>query len=136
MAQQVSRPDIKMPSMGGRPVGGGPNRFAPGAKPKNAKGTLMRIISIYMRWAKTIFVAMLLTVLSSVISVAIPLYVGKTFNTFKISTRTVDTKTLKWLLLIIVSLYAANWLISCLNGVIMLRVSQKLVFVLRTEFFE
>ena len=30
-------------------VGGGANRFAPTAKPKNAKGTLMRIIQIYMR---------------------------------------------------------------------------------------
>ena len=115
---------------------GGRNRFAPTAKPKNAKGTLMRIVEIYMRFAKTIFLAVILTIISSIVSVAIPYFIGKTFNTFKIATRTVDTKTLIWLLLIIVVLYAANWLISSLNGVIMLKVSQKLVFVLRTEFFE
>ena len=120
----------------GDQVGGGGNRFAPTAKPKNAKGTLMRIIKIYMRWAKTIFVAMILTAFSSVISVAIPYFIGKTFNTFKITTRTVDTKMLMWLLMIIVALYVANWLISSLNGVIMLKVSQKLVFAIRTEFFE
>lgn len=137
MTQQFFRQEVKMPPIGGRPIGGGgANRFAPAAKPKNAKGTLMRIIKLYMRWGKTILAAIMLTVFSSVISVAIPLFVGKTFNTFKISTRTVDTKTLMWLLLIIAVLYAANWLISCLNGVIMLKVSQKLVFVLRTEFFE
>jgi ATP-binding cassette subfamily B protein len=136
MAQEFIKQEVKVPSIAGRPGGGGANRFAPNAKPKNAKGTLMRIIKLYMRWAKTIFVAMLLTGFSAVISVAIPLFVGKTFNTFRISTRTVDTKTLMWLLLIIMALYATNWLISCINGVIMLRVSQKLVFVLRRSFFE
>lgn len=137
MTQQIPSQNTKMPSigMGGRRFVGG-NRFAPAAKPKNAKDTLMRIVKLYMRWAKTIFAAMLLTALSSLISVAIPLFIGKTFNTFKISTRTVDTKTLIWFLIIIIALYAVNWIISCINGVIMLKVSQKLVFVLRTEFFE
>lgn len=136
MAQQFNRPEVKVPSIGGGRPGGGGARFAPGQKPKNAKGTLLRIIKIYMRFAKTILLAVIFTALSSVISVGIPYYIGKTFNTFKITARTVDTKMLMWLLLIIVSLYASNWLISTINGVITLKVSQKLVFVLRTEFFE
>jgi ATP-binding cassette, subfamily B, multidrug efflux pump len=136
MARQFTRQEAKVPTMGGRPGFGGPNRFAPGAKPKNTKGTLIRIVKIYMRWAKTIFVAMLLTAFSSAISVAIPYFIGMTFNTFKIATRTVDTKILMRLLLIILILYTVNWLISCLNGVIMLKVSQRLVSVLRTELFE
>ncbi len=137
MGEQFSKQPVKMPSigMGGRPGGGG-NRFAPTAKPKNAKGTLRRIIQIYMRWAKTIFLAMVLTALSSLISVSIPYLIGKTFNTFKIETRTVDTKILTMLLIIIVALHITNWIISSLNGVIMLKVSQKLVFVIRREFFE
>lgn len=109
--------------------------FAPTAKPKNTKGTLVRIIKIYMRFAKTIFVAMILTVFSSVIAVAIPYFIGKTFDTFKITTRIVDTKVLISLLMIIVALYAINWLISCINKVIMW-VSQKLVLVIRTEFLK
>ena len=135
MAQQFPQAEAKMPSIGRGP-GGGPNRFAPTAKPKNAKGALLRIVKIYMRWAKTIFAAMLLTAVSSVISVAIPYFIGKTFNTFQIATNTVDTKLLMQFLLIIVALYTANWLISTVNGVIMLKVSQKLVYVLRKEFFE
>ncbi|MBK1810400.1 ABC transporter ATP-binding protein [Clostridium sp. YIM B02505] len=136
MAQQIPRQDMKAPSIGGRPGGGGPNRFAPTAKPKNPKGTLSRIIKIYMRWAKTILVAIILTVFSSVISVAIPYFIGKTFNTFKISNRTVDTKILMGLVWIIIALYVANCVIAWINGVIMLKVSQRLVLVLRTEFFE
>jgi len=136
MAQQFSKREVKVPSISGRPPMGGRNRFIPTAKPKNTKGTLMRIVKIYMRFAKTIFLAMILTAISSLVSVAIPYFIGKTFNTFKITTRTVDTKALMWLLLIIVVLYAANWVISCINGVLMLKVSQKLVFTLRTEFFQ
>ncbi len=136
MAQHTSRSEVRVPAMGMmRPGRRGPNRFAPGEKPKNAKGTLIRIIKIYMRWAKTIFLAMLLTAFSSLISVAIPYFIGKTFNSFEIATRTVDTKVLMRYLLVIAALYAANWFILSFNGVIMLKVSQKLVYTLRKEVF-
>lgn len=133
MGETYNKVQAKMPSMG--KGGGGPNRFAPKAKPKNAKGTLLRIIKIYMRWGKTIFLAMFLTVISSIITVSIPYFVGKTFNYFDISTRTVNTKIIMWILIIIVALYLSNFIISSVNEIIMLKVSQKLVHALRTEFF-
>ncbi len=137
MNRYAARPEVKVPVIGMmRPAGGGANRFAPGAKPKNVKGTLTRIIKIYMRWAKTIFLAMLLTALSSLISVAIPYFTGKTFSAFEIATKTVDTNMLMSYLLIVAALYAANWLILSLSGAVMLNVSQKLVYTLRKEVFE
>jgi ATP-binding cassette subfamily B protein len=135
MAQQYTRQEAKVPTVGGRFGGGGHNRFAPGAKPKNAKGTLLRIIKIYMRWAKTILIAVILTVFSSLISVLIPLFIGKTFNAFDLLHTKID-ESLLLILGIILALYSANWLISWINGIIMLKVSQKLVFTLRSEFFE
>ncbi|AKL96516.1 ABC-type multidrug transport system, ATpase and permease component [Clostridium aceticum] len=136
MAQQVSNQEVKVPSIGGKPGGRGANRFASTVKAKNTKDTLIRVLKIYMRWGKTIFLAMILTVFSSAISVAIPYFIGRTFNTFQIQTRTVGTEILINLLLIIGALHIANWLISYINGMIMLRVSQKLVYALRTEFFQ
>ena len=127
--------ETKLPSMRG-PGGGGAKRCAPGAKPKNARGTLRRIIKIYLRWGKTIFAAMLLTAAASGISVAIPYFVGKTFNTFHLETRTVDDGLLFGLLAAVAALYAANYVINTVSGVIMLKVSQKLVFTLRAEFFD
>jgi ATP-binding cassette subfamily B protein len=134
MTEKFNQQQPKMPTMGHRP-GGGRGRFAPTEKPKNAKGTLIRIVKAYMRWAKIILVAIFLTAISSLISVAIPYYVGKTFNTFNITDRTVDSSSLVSLLIIILSLYLANWLLNLINGVIMLKTSQKLVSTLRTEFF-
>lgn len=128
--------DIKIPSISGKQHNGGAKRFGPGEKPKNAKGTLLRIVKIYTHFAKPLFVAIILTAISSLIAVAIPYYIGKTFNTFNIETKTVDTKTLIWILIILLTLYCTNWLISTLSGVIMLKVSQKLVHIMRTEFFK
>lgn len=135
MAEQYNRVQPKVPSMGHRP-GAGRDRFAPTAKAKNAKGTMLRIVKIYMRWAKTIFLTMFFTIITSMISVAIPYYVGKVFNTFHVIDRSVETKRLISLLTIILSLYLVNWILNLLNGVLMLRVSQKLVFTLREEFFK
>ncbi len=136
MGEHFSKAQPKIPSIGSKSVGRVGNRFAPTAKPKNTKGTLLRIVKLYMRFAKTIFAAMVLTIFSSLISVAIPYFIGKTFNTFKFETKTIDTKMLTGLLLIIITLHVVNWLISSVNGVIMLKVSQKLVLVIRTEFFQ
>lgn len=133
MAEQYQNQQPKAPGMLHRPGGG--NRFAPGAKPKNPKGTLLRIVKIYMRWAKTIFAAMALTVISSLITIMIPYYLGKTFNTFSIAERTIDTDRFMHLLEIILVLYLSNCLLNLINSILILRVSQRLVYTLRGEFF-
>ena len=67
----------KMPALTrGGGGGGGAARFAPGKKAKDAKGTLERIVRIYLQWGRTVFAAMLLTALSSLIAVAIPYFTG------------------------------------------------------------
>jgi ATP-binding cassette subfamily B protein len=132
MADQTQ---AKMPSMGHRP-GAGKDRFTPGAKPQNAKGTLRRIIKIYLRWGKTIFLAVLLTAISSLISVAIPYFIGSSFDTFDIKDLKVDTQKLLHILILLAILYVVNWILNTINAWIMLRVSQKLVKTLRSEFFD
>ncbi|MEQ3340379.1 ABC transporter ATP-binding protein [Clostridium butyricum] len=136
MGQIYNKSEVKMPSMGRTGRGGGPGRFGPKEKPKNVKGTLIRIVNIYMRWGKTIVLAMFLTVISSFIVISIPYFVGRTFNYFNVDTRTVNIRMLLILLIIISVLHLSNFIISSVNGVIMLKVSQKLVHVLRTEFFK
>lgn len=136
MRQQNSNQVPKVPPIGGRQVGNAVSRFAPGVKPKNTRNTLMRIIKIYMRWAKTILLAIVLTVFSAAITVAIPYFIGRTFNTFKVETMTVDTGSLMRLLVIIAALYIGSWFTLYINGVIILRISQKLIFTLRAEFFD
>lgn len=127
---------MKMPSMGRAGGSQGARRFAPKAKPKDARGTMLRIINIYMRWGKTIFVAIFLTCISSIITVSIPYFIGKVYNYFDMSTRSINANMIIKILIVIIALHLSNLIISSVNGVIMLKVSQRLVYVLRTEFFK
>ncbi|MSA00996.1 ATP-binding cassette domain-containing protein [Lactonifactor sp. BIOML-A3] len=124
----------KMPSMGRGHVGGA-RRFSSSAKPQNAKGTLKRILGIYLKWGRAIFAAVVLTALASVITVLLPYFTGRAFDAFQAQTRTVQRDLLETALFIMGSLYAANWLITTANGLCMLKVTQKLVFALRSEYF-
>jgi len=128
-----NRPNAAMPAVG--PGAGWANRFGQTQKPRNAKGVMLRIVKMYLRWGKTIGLAVMLTLFASGISISIPYFVGRSIGLFEVSGRTVDTPALLVILGILALLHTANWLIATSNGIIMTRVSQKLVFALRKEFF-
>lgn len=114
----------------------GSERFKPVEKPANFKGTFMRIAKMYLNWRKELLLAILLTIVSSTISVIIPYYLGKSFDAFDIKTHTVMQELLLNCMAIIISLYLVNWIIMTINGFMMVKISQSLVYVLREEFFE
>lgn len=135
MTERNESPSMgKMPSMGKGHVGG-PRRFASSAKPQNARGTFKRILRIYRKWGRAIFAAAVLTGLASGITVLLPYFTGKAFNAFDTVSETVHQDLLGRMLVMIGLLYGANWIITTANGLCMLRVTQKLVFALRSEFF-
>ncbi len=122
-----------MPRLGR--MGGRHQRFAPTAKPKNTKGTLLRLIKIFMIWRKSLLLAAVLTILSSVVSLFTPLLLGKGINTFNIKTNLIDIPLLTVVIIVLVSCYLASWIIDTLSGVLMAKVTQKLVRHIRFEFF-
>ncbi|MDR3586335.1 MAG: ABC transporter ATP-binding protein [Desulfosporosinus sp.] len=124
----------KMPDLG-RMGGGGRQRFTPTAKPKNPKATLLRLMKTFMLWHKSFLVAVVLTLISSAVSLLTPLLLGKAINTFNTKTNKVDTSLLTVILIALVSCYLASWIIDTLTGVLMTKVTQKLVKHIRTEFF-
>lgn len=136
MASNAIQSDSKLPSMSNRGGGrGGASRFAPGEKPRNAKGTFRRIIKIFMRWGRTVFIAMLLTAVASAMQVAVPYLTGKAFNVFAVKGLAFDADTLITILAIIAALHLTRYVTTTLSDIIMLKVSQRLVHVIRSEFF-
>jgi ATP-binding cassette, subfamily B, multidrug efflux pump len=120
--------------MGGIKAGGAA-RFAPHQKPKNGRRTFRRLIAVFLRYKGAVISSLILTTLASAVAVAVPVLTGKVFNTFDMATRTVNTRTLSILQGAIAVLYAGSWVVNTLSGVIILKVSQRLVLTLRTEFF-
>jgi ATP-binding cassette subfamily B protein len=132
--KEINKNYEKMPDLG-RMGGGARQRFTPTAKPKNTKATLLRLSKIFMLWRKSLLLSVVLTLASAAISLFTPLLLGKAINTFNIKTNAVDTSLLTVILLTLVSCYLASWLIDTLNGVLMTKVTQKLVKHIRSEFF-
>ncbi len=125
---------VELPRMGGPKVGG-PARFAPKEKPKHGRQTARRLFSLFMEFRGGVFVAMVLTTLSAGVGVIIPLFVGKVFDLFSLTARTVDTRRLCGLLSALVVLHLANWISSRQSALIVLKISQHLVHRLRQAFF-
>lgn len=122
-----------MPKFG--KMGGAHQRFVPTAKPKNTKGTLFRLIKMFMQWRKSLLIATVLTILSATVSLLTPFLLGKAINTFNINTNTVDTYLLTIILTVLVLCYLVSWLIDTINGVLMAKVTQKLVKHIRSQLF-
>lgn len=136
MAEATPKTEVVLPRMGGGGSGRGPARFKPTEKPKNAKHTLLRLLGIYMKQWKYIVIAIFLTLISALLSLAAPLLIGHAVNTFDISSYTVDTPLLGRILAALVAAYLANWLVTTMNGWMMAGVSQNLVKSMRRTLYE
>lgn len=132
--KNIDKSYANMPKLG-RTGGGGRQRFAPTAKPKNIKATLLRLLRIFMIWRKSFLLAVVLTIISAIVSLCIPLLLGNAINTFNTKTNSVDTSLLTVIIISLISCYLASWVIDTLNGVLMTKVTQKLVKHIRFEFF-
>ncbi len=123
-----------MPRLG-RGGGGHGGRFKPTEKPKNAKGTLLRLMKIIVKWRRSFVIASFLTVLSAFFSLLTPWLIGRAINTFRIGKSSVNTALLTTILLSLVACYLAGWITDTVNGVFMTHVTQNLVKEIRTNLF-
>ncbi|WP_084233845.1 ABC transporter ATP-binding protein [Papillibacter cinnamivorans] len=123
----------KMPGLG-RP-GAGAQRFAPGEKPKNAREVLRRLLSLLLDFRKSLILAVFLAGISSAVAITAPFLIGKAVNTFDPFTGGVDSQLLSVVLISLAACYCTAWIVDTVNGVIMAKVTQRLVKRLRRDFF-
>jgi ATP-binding cassette subfamily B protein len=114
---------------------GGRARFKPTEKPKNAKGTLIRLIRIFMGRRGPLLAAAALTVLSAGVSLLTPWLIGRAVNTFHIGKNIVDTSLLAKILFSLAACYLTVWVVDTVSGALMARVSQNLVKQIRTQVY-
>lgn len=123
----------KMPGLG-RP-GAGAQRFAPGEKPKDAREVLRRLLSLLLDFRKSLILAVFLAGISSAVAITAPFLIGKAVNTFDPFTGGVDSQLLSVVLISLAACYCTAWIVDTVNGVIMAKVTQRLVKRLRRDFF-
>jgi len=123
-----------IPSLG-KGGGGGRGRFKPTEKPKDTKGTLLRLVKIFMGWRRPLLIAAFLTISSAFVSLLTPWLLGRAINTFRIGKNTVDTSLLTTVLLSLVACYLVSWVIDTVNGALMAHITQNLVKQIRTQLY-
>jgi len=130
---EINKSYEKMPGLGRHTAP--TSRFVPGEKPKDAKGTVRRLFGLLFGYRKTLAAALILTLVSSAVSIAVPLQIGKAINTFDTSTGSVETRLLFVILVSLCACYCVGWAVDTVNGVLMTKITQLFVRNLRRDFF-
>lgn len=123
----------QMPKFGR--FGGGANRFVSSEKPRAYKKTLQRLLALFRRYRKALLGATVLTLIASSFSLVVPLYIGRAINAYDLENNLVDTPLLQRMILYLLFCYVMVWLLQTVNGVLMAKVTQRLVKDLRESFF-
>lgn len=111
----------------GGPMGGGVDKAI------NPRVTLMRLLSYMLPYKKTLTVIGVLVVASSLLSLLGPYYVGVAVDSYIVMG---DLAGLLGIVLLLVVIYVGEWAASTIQGVLMARVSQRVLKGLRKDLFE
>ncbi|WP_045514741.1 ABC transporter ATP-binding protein [Neobacillus niacini] len=134
-ANQTSNtpPPLSIP---GRPGGfGGHRRGGPIAKPKNFKETMRRLWHYFGNERKMLTIVFLFIFFSAALSLLSPFLIGKAIDTISLDNK-VDFNFLEVMIIILISAFILDALLTFMQGWLMAGVSQRIVKRLRDALFK
>ncbi|MFP7298505.1 ABC transporter ATP-binding protein [Neobacillus niacini] len=121
-------------SLPGRPGFGGHRRGGPVVKPRNFKETIRRLWHYFGNERKMLSIVFLFILFSSALSLLSPFLIGKAVDAISLDTK-VDFSFLEIMIIILISAYILDGVLSFLQGWMMAGVSQRIVKRLRDALF-
>ncbi|ERI93982.1 ABC transporter, ATP-binding protein [Clostridiales bacterium oral taxon 876 str. F0540] len=121
---------------GGGRTPGGMGRFAPIVKPKDLKGTLLRLWKYFGKERGMFTVIFMLLFISTLIGLTVPYLIGKAVDAMSIEKTGIDFTSLKIVVITLIIAYITDSFINLLQGFLMAGVSQRIVKNLRSTLFE
>jgi len=131
---------------GGRPAGGppgfGPPGMMPGAKPKNFKATLGRLLTYLKPFRLRLVIVFITAILSTLFSIISPRVLGHATDVLlagwqdkfnNVAGAAIDFKEIAFILAILALLYVVSSLFALLQQYLMAKVAQKVVFQMRED---
>jgi ATP-binding cassette, subfamily B, multidrug efflux pump len=124
-------------SIPGRPGGfpGGHRRGAPIVKPKNFKETMRRLWHYFGNERKMLSLVFLFIIFSSALSLLTPFLIGKGVDAISLD-KTVDFNFLEVMVIILITAFVLEAVLSFMQGWLMAGVSQRIVKRLRDALFK
>jgi len=135
MNRQSGSAEVSPPPIG-RPAGmaGGPGaRFIPLEKAKDARGTFRKLLRFYFKEAKSLFVVLALLLADTAAVVSVPYWIGKGIDALN---NGVDFQRVYLFAAVLGLVYAADWALNTVQGVLMNAASQRIVRMLRKALFD
>lgn len=131
---------------GGRPPGPGhggpPGMMLPGAKAKNFKGTLKRLLGYLKPYRVRLFIVFITAILSTLFSIVSPRVLGEATDVLldgwmakanNVPGAAIDFKQIAFILAILALLYVISSLFAFLQQFLMAKVAQKVVYEIRED---
>lgn len=138
--EDKSKKDNKVgniPNIGGvGPGRGGPRQMGPVQKPKNLRGTLIRLWAYMENEKRFLLVVFGIVVLESLIALIVPYLIGRAIDSMTSLNGKVNFKVLKVIITGLIVAYTTNAIIVFFEGFTMAGVSQRIIKSLRNALFE
>jgi len=116
------------------------DRFAPGEKAKDAKGTFRKLLKFYFKEAKSLFVVIVLLLADTAILVSGPYIIGLAIDALDKTNEShlgiIDFNLAYICVAILAGIYIGGWALTTSHGVIMNAASQRIVRMLRKALFD
>ena len=129
--------ETSLPISIGRPGGfGGRKSMGPVVKPKNFKGTVLRLWKYVGGEQKLLFIIFICIIISSGIGLSVPYLLGRAIDAMTISGEAVDFGMLGVVVALLMASYIIDGVIHFFQGWLMAGVAQRIVKKLRDTLFE
>ena len=116
-------------------AGGGHARFTV-EKPKDLKHTLRRLWRFFREDRKKLLITFGLILISGLLGISVPFLIGKAIDAMFPGEFLVDFKSLRLIVLVLLSVYILDNLLTFLQEYIVAGIAQKVVYSLREKLFE
>jgi ATP-binding cassette subfamily B multidrug efflux pump len=129
--------ETSVPTAMGRTGGfGGRRPMGPVVKPKNFKGTVLRLWKYFGGEQKLLFIIFIFIIISSAIGLSVPYLLGRAIDAMTSSGEAVDFGKLGVVVAILITSYIIDGVIHFFQGWLMAGVAQRIVKKLRDTLFE
>lgn len=124
-----------MRGFSGGPGRGGGRRMGPVVKPKDFKGTMLRLMEYFKRDKKLLILIFIFVIMDAGIGLSIPYFIGKSIDAISPKSGVVNFGMLKIMIITLITVYIADTVINFFQGWLMAGVSQRMVKSLRSGLF-
>lgn len=120
----------------GRGFGGGRRMGGPVVKPKDFKGTMVRLWKYFGSEKKLLILVFLFIIITAVIGLMVPYLIGKAIDAMSPGMGNVNFQLLKIIAVTLLIAYAIDACINLIQGLLMAGISQRIVKSLRETLFK